>query len=63
MDTNLITHALGTSLTKASECAEYLRAALSVADPVAALVLLPLIGDAHRLAQSIEALIQAKKGE
>jgi hypothetical protein len=39
-----------------------LRAALTGADPVEALILLPMIGDAARLVQQIEALISARAG-
>jgi hypothetical protein len=51
-------------LTKARDCAQFaaddLRAALTGADSVEALVLLPMIGDAARLVQQIEALIFAR---
>jgi hypothetical protein len=51
-------------LTKARDCAQFvaedLRAALTGADPVEALVLLPMIGDAARLVQQIEGLISAR---
>lgn len=51
-------------LTKARDCAQFaaenLLAALTGADSVEALVLLPMIGDAARLAQQIEALISAR---
>ncbi len=52
------------NLTKARDCATFaaedLRRALADADPVAALVLLPLIADAARLAQQVGALIEAR---
>ncbi len=52
------------NLTKARDCAQFaaddLRAALTGADPVEALILLPMIGDAARLVQQIEALISAR---
>ena len=51
-------------LTKARDCAQFvaedLRAALTGADPVEALVLLPMIGDAARLVQQIEGLVSAR---
>ena len=51
-------------LTKARDFAQFvaedLRAALTGADPVEALVLLPMIGDAARLVQQIEGLISAR---
>jgi len=52
------------NLTKARDCAQFavedLRAALTGADPVEALILLPMIGDAARLVQQVEALIEAR---
>lgn len=52
------------SLTKAKDCAQFaaedLRAALTGANQVEALILLPMIGDAARLVQQIEALISAR---
>lgn len=52
------------NLTKARDCATFaaedLQRALADADPVAALVLLPLIADAARLAQQVGALIEAR---
>ncbi|MBK7814511.1 MAG: hypothetical protein IPJ52_09490 [Rhodocyclaceae bacterium] len=52
-------------LTKARDCAQFaaedLRAALRGASPVEAMVLLPMIGDAARLVQQIEALIFARQ--
>jgi len=51
-------------LTKARDCAAFaaedLRRALADADPVEALVLLPMIADAARLAQQVGALIEAR---
>ena len=50
-------------MTQARDCAKFaardLRAALAKADPVEALVLLPLIADAERLAQAVGALMEA----
>jgi hypothetical protein len=48
------------SLHTATFTVEDLRRALSVADGIEALLLLPMIGDAARLVQQIEALIEAK---
>jgi hypothetical protein len=51
------------SLTKARDCAQFahddLRAALHDASAVEALVLMPMIADAAKLVQQIEALISA----
>ena len=48
------------SLHTATFTVEDLRRAIAEADPIEALLLLPLIADAARLAQQIEALIEAK---
>lgn len=48
------------ALHTATFTAEDLRRAIAKADPVEALLLLPLITDAVRLAQQIEALVAAK---
>lgn len=54
-------------LTKALHSATFatqeLQQALKTADAVAALVLLPMIADAARLAQQISGLIHARAGE
>jgi hypothetical protein len=44
----------------ATSAADHLRRALADSDAVAALVLMPMIGDAARLAQQIAALIAAR---
>lgn len=44
----------------AAFAADHLRRALADADPVAALVLMPMIGEAARLAQQVAALIAAR---
>ena len=55
------------NLTKARDCATFaaedLRRALADADAVTALVLLPLIADAARLAQQIGALMYARNAQ
>lgn len=52
------------NLTKARDSAQFaaedLRQALTGSDPVEALILLPMIGDAARLVQQVEALISAR---
>ena len=51
-------------LTTARDCAKFaardLRAALAQCGPVEALVILPMIADAHRLAQAIAGLLSAR---
>jgi hypothetical protein len=55
---------MGEHLTKSLHSANFvvedLRSALAKADPVEALLLLPMIADAARLAQQIDALIAAQ---
>lgn len=52
------------NLTKARDSAQFaaedLRAALSEADPVEALILLPMIGEATRLVQQVDSLLSAR---
>lgn len=52
-------HALSHAGESAATAARDLRSALSAADAVQALVLLPMIGDAERLRQGIAALLAA----
>lgn len=60
---NMDHETLTSASNKAAAAAHYLQSALTGADAVAALVLLPIISDAHKLQQSIDALLQAVQSQ